>query len=97
MGRLPVSELTPDSTSPPPKPVKKTLKNVWFGGLGLLSLLYILNPGAGIFELIPDNLPLLGNLDEATAVALLLASLRYYGVDLTGWVPWFKSGKTPPK
>ncbi|MGE3725374.1 MAG: hypothetical protein AB7I41_07480 [Candidatus Sericytochromatia bacterium] len=91
------SESPSESNSESNKPVKKTLKNVWFGGLGLLSLLYILNPGAGIFEMIPDNLPLLGNLDEATAVALLLASLRYYGLDLTGWVPWFKSGKPPQK
>jgi len=51
--------------------------------LGCLALLYILNPGAGVFELIPDNLPLVGNLDEAAAVALLLICLRYFGIDLT--------------
>lgn len=50
--------------------------------LGVLSLLYILNPGAGIFELIPDNIPILGNLDEATAVMVLLACLRYFGIDI---------------
>ena len=50
--------------------------------LGLLSMLYILNPGAGIFELIPDNIPFLGNLDEATAVMLFLACLRYFGIDI---------------
>lgn len=50
--------------------------------LGLLSALYIINPGAGIFELIPDNLPFIGNLDEAAAVALLLACLRYFGIEL---------------
>lgn len=48
--------------------------------LGLFSLIYILNPGAGIFELIPDSLPLVGNLDEAGAVTLLLMSLRYFGI-----------------
>ena len=26
---------------------------------------YLLNPGAGVFELLPDHLPLVGNLDEA--------------------------------
>jgi len=51
--------------------------------LGLLAALYIVNPGAGVFELIPDNLPLVGNLDEAAAVALLLMCLRYFGIDLT--------------
>jgi len=51
--------------------------------LALFSVIYLLNPGAGIFELIPDNLPLVGNLDEAAAVALLLACLRGLGLDLT--------------
>lgn len=50
---------------------------------GLLSLVYLLNPTAGILELIPDNIPLVGNLDEATAVAIILACFRYYGIDLT--------------
>ena len=50
--------------------------------LGVLSLLYIFNPGAGIFELIPDNIPFLGNLDEAAAVMILLACLRYFGIDI---------------
>ena len=50
--------------------------------LGILSMLYILNPGAGIFEFIPDNIPFLGNLDEATAVMVFLACLRYFGIDI---------------
>ena len=50
--------------------------------VGLLSVLYILNPTAGLFEIIPDNLPLIGNLDEAAAVALLLMCLKYFGIDL---------------
>ena len=45
--------------------------------IALASFLYILNPTFGVFELIPDNLPLIGNLDEATAGALLLSSLKY--------------------
>jgi uncharacterized membrane protein YkvA (DUF1232 family) len=50
--------------------------------IGLLAVLYILNPMAGVFEIIPDNLPLVGNLDEAAAVALLLMCLKYFGIDL---------------
>jgi len=50
--------------------------------LGLLSVLYILNPTAGLFEIVPDNLPFIGNLDEAAAVALLLMCLKYFGIDL---------------
>jgi len=36
-------------------------------GVALLSLVYLLNPTFGIFEIIPDNLPLIGNLDEGAA------------------------------
>lgn len=50
--------------------------------LGLFCLIYLLNPGAGIFELIPDNLPFIGNLDEAAAVAMLLMCLKYFGINL---------------
>jgi uncharacterized membrane protein YkvA (DUF1232 family) len=50
---------------------------------GLLAFLYLLNPTLGVFELIPDNLPLVGNLDDATAVMVLLGALRYFGLDLT--------------
>jgi uncharacterized membrane protein YkvA (DUF1232 family) len=50
--------------------------------VGIFAGLYLLNPGAGIFELIPDNIPGIGNLDEATAVFLLLSCLRYFGIDI---------------
>ncbi len=60
-------------------------------GLGLLSALYILNPTAGLFEIIPDNLPFIGNLDEAAAVALLLMCLKYFGIDLPNI---FRRGET---
>ncbi len=58
------------------------MKNFIVVILGILSVLYIINPGAGIFELIPDNIPFVGNLDEAAAMALLLACLRYFGIEL---------------
>ena len=60
----------------------------WFGallalsGIGL-SLLYLSNPTVGVFEFIPDNLPIIGNLDEAAATALLIASLSRFGINLT--------------
>lgn len=48
----------------------------------LFGLIYLLNPTAGVFELLPDNLPIIGNLDEASAVMLILACLRHFGIDL---------------
>ncbi len=43
--------------------------------LGVVGVIYILNPTAGFFELLPDNLPLIGNLDEGVAFVLIWASL----------------------
>jgi hypothetical protein len=51
--------------------------------LGLISTMYLLNIGAGFIELIPDNIPLVGNLDETAAAALLIMCLSYFGIDLT--------------
>jgi hypothetical protein len=58
------------------------LKKIVVAFLGIIALLYLLNIGAGIIELIPDNFPFIGNLDEASAVVLLLLCLKYFGFDL---------------
>ena len=58
------------------------MKKILVLAVGLLATLYLLNPTAGVFEILPDNLPLVGNLDEAAAVALLLMCLKYFGIDL---------------
>ena len=42
------------------------MKKVVVLGVGCLAALYILNPTAGVFELIPDNLPLVGNLFKSS-------------------------------
>jgi len=39
--------------------------------LAVLGFLYILNPTMGIFELLPDNLPIVGNIDDGLAALLL--------------------------
>lgn len=59
------------------------MKSVFVFIVGTLAFVYMLNPTAGLFEFLPDNLPFLGNLDEATAMALLLSSLAYFGIDLS--------------
>lgn len=71
----------------------RLLKEMFIIGLGIVGLIYLLNPTAGVLELLPDNIPFIGNLDEATAVLLLTNTLRYYGVDLSNlWA----SRHTPP-
>jgi len=43
----------------------------------LIGGIYLLNPTLGVFELLPDNAPGFGNLDEAGAAAVLIFGLRY--------------------
>lgn len=45
----------------------------------ILGFLYILNPTSGIIEVIPDNLPFIGNLDEGGAfVALWYGLIEFF-------------------
>jgi uncharacterized membrane protein YkvA (DUF1232 family) len=60
-------------------------KNILVIVVGLLCLIYLVNPTAGVFELIPDNIPGIGNLDEATAVFLLISCFRYFGFDIANF------------
>jgi uncharacterized membrane protein YkvA (DUF1232 family) len=54
----------------------KSLKTAAYLAGVALSVLYILNPTAGTFELLPDNLPGIGNIDEAAMTALLISCIR---------------------
>lgn len=68
---------------------------VGWGLSGLLGLIYLLNPGAGILEIVPDNIPFVGNLDEATATYLVLAALkRIFNIDLS---PKARLKERPPQ
>ncbi len=68
-----------DATQPPStKSVGKAITAIV---LGTISTLYILNPTFGV-DLIPDNIPIIGNLDDATAVLILMGCLRYFGLDV---------------
>lgn len=67
------------------------MKKILVALVGILSALYLLNPGFGIFEFIPDAIPFIGHLDEGTAMYLLLSSLAYFGVDVKGiFKGWWK-------
>jgi len=48
--------------------------------VGAFSLLYLINPTFGVFELIPDNIAGFGNIDEAGAAMLLISCLSYFGL-----------------
>ncbi len=62
------------------------MKKLLVASAGFLAFLYLLNPTFGVFEFIPDSIPFIGNLDEATAMMVLLGALRFYGIDLTRYL-----------
>ncbi len=63
---------------------KKEIKSKDFlvAGLGILGILYMLNFGFGILEILPDNLPFVGNMDEAAALFLIYSSLDYFEINV---------------
>jgi len=58
------------------EPLSKFGWPIWLVyALAVLGVIYILNPTSGLIEFIPDNLPLVGNMDEGVAVMLILAGI----------------------
>lgn len=77
--------MNPEKTMPQETKGKRSpIGSVMVGLMGALGAVYLFNPTAGIFELIPDNIPVIGNLDEAAAAALLISCLAYFGIDIGG-------------
>jgi uncharacterized membrane protein YkvA (DUF1232 family) len=64
----------------------KIIKHLIVISFGLVSAVYLFNPGAGIIDIIPDNIPVVGNLDEAAATLLLINCLAYFGLDLNHFI-----------
>ena len=46
--------------------------------LAILSIIYLINPSAGIIEFLPDNIPFVGNVDEGLASFILYSSFEYF-------------------
>ena len=44
----------------------------------VFSVIYLANPTLGVFEFIPDGLPIIGNLDEAGATMLLMWAVNEF-------------------
>ena len=63
--------------------MRRALKELVIIIVAIVATIYLLNPTAGFLELLPDNLPLVGNLDEAGAMVILVNTFGYYGVDMT--------------
>lgn len=60
----------------------RLFKEMMILALAAVALIYLIYPSLGVFELIPDAIPVIGSLDEASATIILVNTLRYYGLDL---------------
>lgn len=78
-------KVTPSGNPRPADSQPSTRTMVVAGAVVAVSALYLANPGFGIVELIPDNIPVIGNLDEALAAWALAASLAVFGIEIPMW------------
>ena len=71
---------------------KRNYRQVPFGVIGAIAftLIYVLNP----FDLVPDILPIIGEVDDA---AVFAACLMLIESDLRKYKVWKDSGPTPPQ
>ncbi|MGB0925364.1 MAG: DUF1232 domain-containing protein [Minisyncoccia bacterium] len=46
---------------------------------GIVGVIYVLNFGFGVVELLPDALPFVGHIDEAAALLLVHMAADYFG------------------
>jgi hypothetical protein len=76
--------------------MKRLITDLLVLASGILSVLYLLNIGVGLVEFIPDNIPFIGNLDEAGAMALLVNCLAYFGIDIGGILKRRNQSVSPP-
>lgn len=80
-----IVEDAPAAEEKPPAASANVLQRLVVLVITGMAGVYLVNPTAGVLELIPDVVPVLGNLDEATALALLISGLGYFGVNV-GWL-----------
>jgi hypothetical protein len=71
-----------EPTNRPTKKPTSGLKKVIAVLVACVSALYLINPTLGLFELLPDALPLIGNLDEAFFTLALVSALGALGLEL---------------
>lgn len=79
MNQNSIQKPAPDTLSGLLKPLSQRGIPPWVTYFtAFLGLIYILNPGAGFIEIIPDMIPFIGNLDEGAAFLLLWYGLVEY-------------------
>lgn len=58
------------------------------------SGIYLLNFSFGIWEL-PDNLPIVGNVDESVATYIFISCLSFWGIDIVPFKSKMPRSRTP--
>jgi hypothetical protein len=88
---------TPVPVEKAPLPREKSvLSKALAWGVLVLGGLYLLNPLAGV-DLLPDVLPVAGNLDEAAVVLIVLGALRYLNIPLPEFIEsWIQPSRQLP-
>lgn len=72
-------ESPPAAAAPPSTSMAGNFLSV----IGLvLAGIYLANPGFGVLDFIPDNLPGIGNIDEVVATTIFLACLSRLGINI---------------
>lgn len=84
---LHLEQAGPDGTRKPVRSARDAniIQKILVAVLTLVAGLYLANPGGGLVELIPDLVPIVGNLDEATALTLLISGFSFFGFNV-GWL-----------
>jgi hypothetical protein len=57
----------------------KGMEKIFWIVVILIGLLYLTNITFGVIELLPDNLPIVGNVDEGVAGILIWMGLQKFG------------------
>ena len=84
---------SPEDSGQIKAPTRKSAGGVAAALFGIaFSTLWLLNLTFGLLE-IPDNLPIIGNLDEVFFTMVLMGSLAYLGIEIPFLTKYFTARK----
>ena len=72
-------------------PQRTAIKSALVILIGCISALYLANPTMGFVEVAPDNLPVIGNIDEAAVTLILISCFAYFGIDVRPFIASMKA------
>lgn len=97
-GQYPAGQYPPQHPAAPPAPVQSRgcAKDFAIALIAVIAGVYVVWPS--IFpDFVPDVVPLIGQIDDDTAVLVILSCLRYFGFDLTNLFNGFRMLRGRPR